>query len=181
MTAIIEAIDAWTASRYHAYNKKLYGFCELIKKTAEDKEQVMPVTIPSDPTARRQHVSIDDKYTLITWMRWAEPVKYEPSEEFSFGKSEARLGTVPLRLVFAHKIILGEDLVFDFINAFPSQFKVSGFKFVFVDGAPIIDPDHESIFRTEFSDTVYEKHRLNWNLYVININIQFLECNELTP
>lgn len=181
MTAIIEAIDSWTANRYAAYNKKLYGFCELVKKTADGKDQVMPVTIPSNSTARREHVSIDDKYTFITWMRWADNVKYEASEEFSFGKNDARFGVVPIRLVFAHKTTLGEDLVFDFINAFPSKFKVSGFKVVFVDGAPTIDPDHENIFIQEFSNTVYEKHRFTWNLYVININIQFLECAELTP
>jgi hypothetical protein len=134
------------------------------------------VTIPG-----RQQVSLDDRYNFITWMRWIQPATYEASEDWSFGKSEARVGTVPIRLVLAHITTLGEDLVFDFINAFPSKFEVSGYQFVFVDGRPSIDPDHEVIYTAELSNTVYEKHRFNWNIYLLNINVQFLECVELTP
>jgi len=178
MTEIIAAIDAWTATRYSASNKKLYGFCELMKKTAGEgkTEQVFPVTIPN-----RDKVSIDDRYNLITWIRWVQPVTYDASEDWSFGRSEARLGILPLRIIFANKTILGEDLVFDFINAFPSKFTVPGFQLVFVDGKPTIDPDHETIYTTELSNTVYEKHRFTWNIYAVNLTIQFLECEELTP
>jgi len=181
MTSIIEAIDDFTSDRYAAHFKKLYGFCELVKKTTEGGEQVMPVTIPDNPSSRREHVSIDDRYNLITWIRWAAPVSYESSEEWSFGKNEARFGTLPLRIIFAHKTTLGEDLVFDFINAFPSKFTISGFDLVHVLGTPTIDPDHETIYTTEFSNTAYEKHRFIWNLYAVNITVQFLECEELTP
>jgi hypothetical protein len=178
MTEIIEAIDSWTLNRYGIYNEKLYGFCELMRKTVGENnaEQVFPVTIPG-----RQQVSLDDRYNFITWMRWIQPATYEASEEWSFGKSEARVGTVPIRLVLAHRTTLGEDMVFDFINAFPSKFDVSGYQFVFVDGRPSIDPDHEAIYTAELSNTVYEKHRFNWNIYLLNINVQFLECVELTP
>jgi hypothetical protein len=178
MTEIIEAIDAWTLNRYGIYNEKLYGFCELMRKTAGENsaEQVFPVTIPD-----RKQVSLDDRYNFITWMRWIQPATYEASEEWSFGNTEARVGTVPIRLVLAHRTTLGEDLVFDFINAFPSKFKISGFQFVFVDGRPSIDPDHEAIYTAELGNTVYEKHRFTWNIYLLNINVQFLECVELTP
>jgi hypothetical protein len=176
MTEIIEAIDAWTLNRYGMYDTKLYGFCELMRKTANGADQFMPVTIPN-----RVQVSIDDRYNFITWMRWIAPVTYEANEEWSFGKDDARFGTVPIRLVLAHRTTLGEDLVFDFINAFPNKFDVPGFQLVFVDGSPSIDPDHETIYTTELSNTVYEKHRFTWNIYVININVQFLECEELTP
>lgn len=183
MTEIIEAIDSFTSNRYAAYNKKLWGFCELMRKTAGEgsAEQVFPVTIPDNPSSRREHISLDDRYNLITWIRWTEPAGYEASEEWSFGKNEPRVGVLSLRLIFAHKTILGEDLVFDFINAFPSKFTISGFTFVHVNGTPTIDPDHEGIYRAEFSDTAYEKHRFTWNLYAVNITVQFLECRELTP
>lgn len=180
MTSIIEAIDQWTLNRYGIYNEKLFGFCELMRKTAGEGsvEQIFPVTIPG-----RQQVSIDDRYNFITWIRWAQPVSYENSEDWSFGNSEARFATLPLRLVLVHKTTLGEDLVFDFVNAFPSKFSISGFKLVFTNANLSIDPDHEAIIQAELGPAnylVYEKHRFNWNVYVININVQFLECEELT-
>lgn len=182
MTEIIEAIDAWTLDRYSAYSTKLFGFCELIKKTAGEgkEEQIFPVTMDSP----RVHVEINDRYNFITWVRWKDAVTYEVSEDWSFGNSEARFANLPLRLVLAHKTILGEDVVFDFINAFPSKFTVPGFKLVFTKADLSIDPDHETIVQTELGPAGYlgyEKHRLSWNVYVININVQFLECVELTP
>lgn len=178
MTEIIEAIDAWTASRYTSYDKKLFGFCELMRKTAGEGsvDQVFPVTIPG-----RVHVSIDDRYNFITWIRWIQPATYENNEDWSFGNSEARVGILPLRLVLAHKTSLGENVVFDFINAFPSKFTISGFQFVFTNANLSIDPDHEAIVQAELGPAnylVYEKHRFTWNLYVLNINVQFLECPE---
>lgn len=183
MTAIIEAIDSWTSSRYSAYTKKLWGFCELVHKSAGEgrSEQVMPMTIPSNTSARREQVSLDDRYSFITWIRWAQPVSYTNNDDWSFGKSEARTANLPLRLVLAHKRSLGENIVFDFINSFPSKFSVAGYQFVFTDVAPVIDPDHESIYLTELGNTVYEKHRFDWNIYVLNITMQFLECEKLTP
>jgi hypothetical protein len=183
MTGIIDAIDDYTSDRYSAYNKKLYGFCELVKKTAGEggAEQVMPVTIPDLPATAREHVAINDGYNLITWIRWAAPVVYSASEEWSFGKDEARMGTLTLRVIFAHKTSLGETLVFDFINALPTEFSASGYQFIHVEGAPSVDPDHEAIWLTEFGNTSYEKHRFTWNLYAVNITVQFLECEELTP
>lgn len=181
MTSIIEAIDAWTNNRYSAYDRKLFGFCELMRKTAGEGsvEQVFPVTIPG-----RTQVAIDDRYNFITWIRWAQPVTYEANEDWSFGNSEARFANLPLRIVLAHRTTLGEDLVFDFVNAFPSKFTVPGFKFVFTNANLSIDPDHEAIVQAELGPAnylVYEKHRITWNVYVINVNVQFLECEELTP
>jgi hypothetical protein len=182
MTGIIEAIDTWTASRYHAYNKKLYGFCELIRTTSGDKgeEHVYPITVATP----RVKAGINDNYTFITWVRWINPVTYENNSEWSFGKKDARFGNIPLRIVLAHKTSLGEDLVFDFINAFPNKFTVPGMQLVFSDEKPSIDPDHESIVREELGPAAYisyEKHRLTWNVYVLNVTMQFLECEELTP
>lgn len=178
MTQFIEAIDAWTSSRYTlpTFNKKLYGFSELMKKTAGEGavEQIFPVTIPG-----RTKVVIDDKFNFITWMRWASPATYEFSEDWSFGNKEARVGTIPIRLVLAHKTDLGENIVWDFVNNLPSKFSISGFQFAFTNASISVDPDHEAIFQAELGPAnyiVYEKHRFTWNLYVININVQFLEC-----
>lgn len=184
MTEIIDALDDFINDRYSIYSKKAYGFCELVHKTSGSggAEETFPITIPDYPDTTRVKVSIDDRYNLITWMRWAQPVTYEVSEDFSFGKTEARMGTFQIRLIFAHKTLLGEDLVFDLVNSLPSTLTVSGFRAVWVNPSPSIDPDHEAIWQTEFGGiSAYEKHRFTWNLYVVNITVQFLECEELTP
>lgn len=178
MTNIIEAIDAWTANRYSSYSQKLWGFCELMHKTSSGKDQVMPITIPE-----RKQVSLDDRYQFITWIRWTENVSYEVDEDWSFGKIQQRKSKLPLRIVLAHKVILGENIVFDFIENLPVQFKIDGFKFVFVGDSPSIDPNHETIYTTELSDTVYEKHRYDWNIYVINLGVEYISClaTEIVP
>lgn len=183
MTGIVDAINDFIADRYSGYNLKQYGFCELMRKTAGEgeAEQVFPVTIPSNSYVQRENVTLNDRYSLITWIRWVNPTVYEASEEWSFGKSEARVGNLTLRVVFANKTTLGEDMVFDFVNALPSKFAVSGFEFVHVDGAPNIDPDHDAVYAAEMGNTSYEKHRFNWNLYAVNITMQFLQCEQLTP
>jgi hypothetical protein len=176
MTEIIEAIDAWTQDRYSSlYDLKLHGFCELVRETSGEATQVYPMTIP-DVNGDRVQVSIDDAFEFITWMRWSEPATYQPNESWSFGKKEARFATLPIRLVLAHKVELGEDLVFDFINAFPSRFSINGYQFVFASPSLGADPDHETIYTTELGNTVYELHRFPWNIYVININIEFMKC-----
>lgn len=171
MTGIIEAVDSWTSSRYTSYTKKLWGFCELMRKSANGKEQIMPVTIPE-----RKQVSIDDKYQFITWVRLTDNISFENDEEWSFGKTQSQRSKLPLRIVLAHKISLGENVVFDFVDNFPQQFNLSGYKFVFVGDSPSIDPNHETIYTTELSDTVYEKHRFDWNIYVINLTFEYIPC-----
>lgn len=171
MTEFINAIDDYTISLLSDYKLKTYGFCELMRKTADNQDQVIPVTIP-----KREQVAIDDRYKVITWMRWAAPVSYETSDEWTFGKEEKRVGTIPIRLIFCNKTELGENLVFDFINELPEKFTISGYQFVFVNGNIGVDPSHEEIHNTELSNVTYERHRSTWNIYAITINVQFLQC-----
>lgn len=173
MTEIIEAIDEYTADYFSSYTLKNWGFCELMKKTAEGGEQPIPVTIPG-----RQQVSLLDTKEVITWVRMASPITYEASEEHSFGKKESRFATLPLRIVIANKVSLAnaENLVFDYVHNFPSQLSVADYDLVFVQGNPSVDPDHEGIYLTELGNTVYEKHRFPWNVYAINLNVQFIIC-----
>jgi len=182
VTSIIDAIDDWTQNRYGTtYNTKLYGYCELVKKTAGENnvEQIFSVTVGS--VSNREQVSINDRYNFITWIRIPNPITYEGVEGWSFGKSEARVGTLPLKIIIAHKIDLGENVVFDFVNSIPSKFTVPGYQYVFVNDKPAVDTDHESVSSTEFGNISYDKHRLKWNVYAITLTIEFLECVELTP
>lgn len=175
MTEIIEAIDAYTADYFNGYVLKNWGFCELMKKTAGEgqTEQPMPVTIPG-----RKQVAVQDTYEIVTWIRQTSPVQYTASEDWSFGKNEARFATLPLRIVFANKVSLSdsENLVYQYLQDFPSKLSVPDHQFVFINADPSVDPDHESIWLTELGNTTYEKHRFPWNIYAISLNVQFIIC-----
>lgn len=175
MTDIIEAIDAYTADYFSDYNLKNWGFCELMKKSAgEGKvDQPIPVTISA-----RNQVSLLDTYQIITWIRMTNNVQYEGSPEWSFGKNEARFATVPLRIVFANKTSLtnSENLVFEYLQNFPSKLEIADYQFIFIGSDASVDPDHEAIYQTELGNTVYERHRFPWNIYAINLNVQFIIC-----
>jgi hypothetical protein len=175
MTELIEAIDDYTADYFSSYNLKNWGFCELMKKSAGEGsvEQPMPVTIPL-----RKQVSLMDTYEIITWIRQTSPVQYEPNEEWSFGKNEARFANLPLRIVFCNKVSLAnsESLVYEYLQNFPSKLSVADYQFIFVGANSSVDPDHEAIYTTELGNNSYEKHRFPWNLYAINLNVQFIIC-----
>lgn len=172
MTDILQAIDDYTIARYSALKLKLFGFCEIMHKTAQSSDQPIPVTIPG-----REQISLDDNFDLITWLRWESPAQYEQNKDWSFGAFDATSGTITVRLVVAHKASLGENLIFDFANHFPQILNVPGFLYVFVDDSFSVNPDHEAIYLTELGKTVYEKHRFNWNLYVVNFTFQFIPCD----
>lgn len=180
MTEIIEAIDAYTTAKYPQLSKKLWGFCELAHKTSTNKSD-QPIPITAYGYQERKQVALDDRYDFITWCRWVNPLTYNPNPDFSFGRSDAREEVLTLRVVVAHKVELGENLIFDFVSGFPSRLNLVGFKYVFVDGSPSIDPDHEQIYRTELGQTVYERHRIPWNLYTVDAIFQFLGCPITTP
>jgi hypothetical protein len=175
MTEIIEAVDAWVLSRYGGQNLKQFGYCEIMRKSFEGGEEVFPVG-----AVTRERVQILDKHNIVTWAHWITPANYEKSSEWSFGKTEAREATAQIRYLFAHKTTLGENLINDFVNAFPNKLTVSGYQFVFVDPAITVDPDHEQIHNSEFGNSNYEKHRFTWNIYAINITVQFLLCEATT-
>jgi hypothetical protein len=177
MKEITEAIDAWTNSQYSAVNRKLFGYSELMRKTATSSEQPMPVTIPG-----REQVSLNDRYDLITWIRLPGQINTGDEidgNDWSFGLQVAPVQTATYRWIIAHKISLGEYFIVDFIKNIPSTLTVSGFQFISVDRPGIsVDADHESIYTTELGNTVYEKHRFTWNIYAITLNIQFIPNEE---
>jgi hypothetical protein len=176
MTEIIESIDTYTQNSFTYLKVKAFGFCELMTKTSEKSSQVMPVTIPE-----RKHVSLDNKYDLITWIHWAEPMRFDLSDDWSFGRTESEEGTLPLRIVVAHKVKFGENLIYTFARGLPRKLNLTGFKYVFMNGRPSINPDHEGIYRAELGETVYEKHRFPWNIYTVDVTFNFIECIETTP
>lgn len=177
MTEIIQAIDDFTESFLQGYtgvNSKLFGFCELMYRTVDNKSQPIPATI--NGTSDRRQVSLDDRYSFMTWIRIPGEVDFSNNDQWDFGFKEARFQTVDFRWVIAHRVELGENLIYSLVNQLPEKLQVDGYKFVFVNPIGTVDHDHETIYRTELGDTVYEKHRFKWNLYVINVSCEFIIC-----
>jgi hypothetical protein len=192
MTELITHIDAYSLENFGYLNSKFWGFCELSYRSSKDSKgniqgstSTTPIvmTIPSSPVpnGQRQQVTLDDQYDFITWVRWIEPARGEIDDLFSYGREEAEKQVLPLRIIVAHKCLLGEDIVFSFAKGLPKQIINDGFKYIFMEGRPAVNPDHENIYRTELGDTVYEKHRFTWNVYAVDVAYGFMICEETTP
>jgi hypothetical protein len=175
MTEIMQAIDEWMTDRYAGiYQTKFFGFCELAKRTNETTAQPIPLTITG--THKREQVSLDDRFQLVTWMRIPGTVRREDDPDWDFGVVHSRKQIAGLRFVIAHKVALGEDLIFDIADSVPDLFEIPGYEIAFVDDGGVIDFDHETIYNTELGAGQYEKHRTAWNLYVLHLDISFIKC-----
>lgn len=170
MKEITEAIDAWFTGQY-AHSMKLWGYSELMTK----KDQTMPVTIPG-----RQQVALNDLFQLNTWMRLPSSLQLGneiEGNDWGFGLQQGLVQTATLRLVIAHKISIGEDFIITLLKDFPRTLDVDGYSIVSVNKNGItVDTDHEAVYRTELGETAYEKHRFDWNLYALSINVEFIPC-----
>ena len=178
MTELVAAIDDWTNNNFPDLARKLFGFVELTHRTTTGTKSVgdQPIPVTINGTSDRQQVSLDDRYQLITWVRLPGRIGVVDNPEWSFGLKESRFQTANFRWVIAHKVELGENLIYSMVDAFPEKLSVDGFTLVFVNPQIDIDFDHEAIYQTELGNTVYEKHRFPWNLYVINLNLEFIVC-----
>ncbi len=178
MTEVIASIDEWTDNNFPDLRRKLWGFCEQSHRTVDGVDQ--PIIMTINGTSDRKNVTLDDRYQFITWFRMDQGIGVANNDEWSFGFKEARFNTARLRWVIAHRVELGENLIYSLVNGLPEQWSVNGFQFVFTKPEINIDYDHETIYRTELGNTVYEKHRFPWNLYVINLDIEFILCEGYT-
>lgn len=181
MIDIVQEIDDWTETQYSGLNKKLFGYCELMKKTTGTPpgEQPMPVKIIDGQADRgTNQVSLDDRYDLITWVRLTDGPSNIQNDEDQWGVKEGGRQRAVLRWIVAHKVELGENFIIELMRDFPDRFVIDGYEFVFIDREIDVDPDHESIYETELGKTVYERHRFNWNIYALELGVEFIKCVE---
>lgn len=182
MIDIIEQIDAWTATQYSGVNKKLFGYCELMQKTTGTpaSDQPMPVKI-IDKVANRgsNQVSLDDRYELITWIRLPGNINIVENEDDQWGLKDGRRQGAALRWIIAHKVELGENFIIEFLRDVPDRFSIDGYELVFINRNIEVDADHEAVYRTELGNTVYEKHRFNWNIYAVTLNVEYIICEPI--
>lgn len=181
MTAIVEAIDAYMEATYGSYSHTFWGFCELSHRTTETQTQPIPAKITL--THKRTQVSLDDKKQLVTWIRIVENSSQGneiEGNDWDFGLNNNSVQTTTLRMIVAHKIELGENLIYQIAHSFPDLLSVNGCQIVSINRADLnIDPDHENIYLTELGAGQYERHRFPWNLYALDIPVDYIlkpEC-----
>jgi len=180
MTNIVQGIDAWMTDTYGStYSMLLYGFCELGKRTNKDNViQPLPMTITG--THKRQQVALDDRYQIVTWTRLPGTISFGEDiddNDWAFGLDQGNVSTTGLRMIIAHKVDLGENLIVDIAHGIPSILSNVNYKIISIDKPGIsIDADHENIYNNEMGAGQYEKHRTAWNIYAINLNVQFIPC-----
>jgi hypothetical protein len=167
---------------------KNWGFCELsvreyadVEGTVQGRQSRQPTVMTVNGTGDRDTVTLDDRYDFIEWVRIDRPTDtvYDESDDWGLRRGKRQL--LHLRIVIAHKVTLGEDLIFNLVNELPENIVVPGFEFVFLDEFGSIDHDHETIYNTELGDTSYENHRFDWNLYVLNLTVQYIPCRDYSP
>lgn len=189
MTELIDRIatfiEAYVQDQASGIVVKNWGFVELVNResrgTTKNRNnqptvstQPMPMTITG--THNREQVSLNDEEDFIFWIRVVGRVTSVLAEGDSWGLKEGKRQSVPLRIVIAHKVELGENLVYHLANDLPSMLVVPSFEYVFLSSNGDVDTDHETIHDTELGRTNYEKHRFPWNIYVINLNVEFVPC-----
>lgn len=189
MKKIIDEISAfihqWAIDNLEASpdsEVKTWGFVELVNRQSKgQRTTTQPIPMTINGTGDRQQVSLDDRQKFISWIRWVSPTFSTDAPEDAWGLKPGRRKRMPLRIVIAHRVELGEDIVHELAEAIPESIFVDGFDYVWPQQFSI-DPDHETIYRTELGETVYESHRFPWNLYVINLDVDYIEgieCVEL--
>jgi hypothetical protein len=186
MKTIVDALDAWTAQEYSGVTRKLWGYCEMGRKSAKGSsgnstEQPFPMAI-IDGSSERHQVAIKDSVQLNTWTRLNGNIGFSNSiegQEWGFGLEQGKVQVAPLRWIVAHKVGLGEDWILEFLKSLPVTLDVTGYQVVSIDKNSIsVDTDHEAIYRAELGETGYEKHRFTWNIYAISLNVEFIPCEE---
>lgn len=175
---LAEFIEQWAQDHASTMLVKNYGFAELVNRISRGKTTVstqpIPITIPGDGSEAQQ-IALDDRFNFIFWIRTNGRITFSVSEEDIWGLKETKRQNLDLRIVIAHRNNFGEDVIYNLAQNLPSQITIEGYDLVFLDVA-VVDDDHETIHNTELGATNYEKHRFTWNIYALNINVEFIPC-----
>lgn len=172
MKEICDKLDSELLAALPNEGIRFFGLSQLVTKS----DQPHPVTIEDN-----KQVSIDDKYNAICYHRLNGTASFGESEEQDFGRSTGRKRVQPMRTVVAHKVHLGEEWIDTFLNEIPESLDVEDgggldlYEFVDITGLTLV-VDQEGIYAQEFGEGGYEKHRIPWNIYAVEYNIEFIRC-----
>ena len=188
---IAQFIQEWAEDQNSTLLVKNFGFCELVNResrgTTKNRRnfesvstQPIPITIPGDGSEAEQ-VSLNDQFNFIFWIRKNGRVQMTESLDDAWGLQQGKRQTLPLRIVIAHRNNLGENLVYNLAQDLPERIYINGYDLVFLGANGEVDNDHETIHDIELGKTNYEKHRFTWNIYTINLNVEFIPCTDFEP
>lgn len=188
---IAQFIQEWAEDTSSTLLVQNYGFCELVYResrgttknrnnVSSTSSQPIPITIPGDGSEASQ-VSLDDQFNFVFWIRRNGRVVTVESVDDSWGLKQGKRQTLALRIVIAHRNNLGEDLVYQLAQDLPERVYINGFDLVFLSANGEVDDDHETIHNIELGKTNYEKHRFTWNIYALNLNVEFIPCTGFEP
>ena len=188
---IAQFIQEWAEDQNSTLLVKNFGFCELVNResrgTTKNRRnfesvstQPIPITIPGDGSEAEQ-VSLNDQFNFIFWIRKNGRVQMTESLDDAWGLQQGKRQNLPLRIVIAHRNNLGENLVYELSQDLPERIYLNGYDLVFLSANGEVDDDHETIHDIELGKTNYEKHRFTWNIYVINLNVEFIPCTGFDP
>lgn len=183
MTEIIAKMDEWTAEHFQGtspFEMKLWGHCELARRTSEGTNTVgdAPIVITINGTSDRELVTIDDQYDFISWWRTPNPVNLQntiDNNDWAFGFDSGRVQKITFRWVLAWKVGHGEMIALNLASELPARLVIEGYQFVSIDKVNVtVDQNDEAIYLTELGNTVYEKWRSTWNLAVVNLVAEYI-------
>lgn len=183
MTEIIAKMDEWTAEHFQGtspFEMKLWGHCELARRTSEGTNTVgdAPIVITINGTSDRELVTIDDRYDFISWWRTPNPVNLQntiDNNDWAFGFDSGRVQKITFRWVLAWKVGHGEMIALNLASELPARLVIDGYQFVSIDKVNVtVDQDDQAIYLTELGNTVYEKWRSTWNLAVVNLVAEYI-------
>lgn len=183
MTEIIAKMDEWTAEHFQGtspFEMKLWGHCELARRTSEGTNTVgdAPIVITINGTSDRDLVTMDDRYDFISWWRTPNPVNLQntiDNNDWAFGFDSGRVQKITFRWVLAWKVGHGEMIALNLASELPARLVIDGYQFVSIDKVNVtVDQDDQAIYLTELGNTVYKKWRSTWNLAVINLVAEYI-------
>lgn len=148
------------------FNASLNTLCELVLKN----NQPHPITCDT-----RKQIAPDDTYDAVIYHRLLN-ASGEDDEANSYGSRMSRKISQRLRTVVLLKHALGEDKIYEIIGLYPDKITLSGYKYINIGSSVDLNVDHEGIHSQEFGGVDYERHRLAWNIYAIELNVEFVKC-----
>jgi hypothetical protein len=171
LETILNEIDKSLQSTFKSKGLKAYGLCELVTK--DDKPN--PVTVANKINKSREVAQIHDRFNGIFYHRVLPNVGLSEDEEFSFGSRLKIKKSPKIRTVVVTSVKLGEDFIYQFAAAIPDKLTLTGYKFIFIKQGTLID-NHEAVYNEEYGQNSYDKHRINWNVYALEYDIEFMLC-----
>lgn len=121
---------------------------------------------------KSEQVTLDDRFNIISWFRVLDDSP-EIGSDHGFGFNHGMQPSKRIKWLIAYKKNLGNSIKDIIYKLSEDQINYRNFS---IDLDFKINPDHESVYNSEFKDDSYEKHRMTWRLFSVEFKIMLYEC-----